>query len=289
MIFAVLSNLSELARNGRRSYMAVMKIRRVMSLLLTYLLILLAVFLWQRKMMYFPARFTEAQQEEMIGDLNLQSWPSSSEPRGLIRKILPTEAKGTVLVFHGNAGAALHRSYYIDALQNLGYRVILAEYPGYGARNGSPSETVLIEDSIASAKMALREFKEPLFLCGESLGSGVVAGIVASHQVPVKGVLLITPFDSMARVAQHHYWFLLARMLILDSYDSLSRLRDFQGNVAVLLAEQDEVIPNERTMALFDGLQASKKLWRFENAGHNSLPMEPWLPWWQDVMRFLNR
>jgi hypothetical protein len=29
----------------------------------------------------------------------------------------------------------------------------------------------------------LREFKEPLFLCGESLDSGVVAGIVASHEV----------------------------------------------------------------------------------------------------------
>lgn len=266
-----------------------MKIRRVMTILLTYLLMLLAVFLLQRKMIYFPARFTRAQQEEMIEGLNLQPWPSASDPHGLMSRSTPAVAKGTVLVFHGNAGSALHRTYFIDALQGLGYRVIVAEYPGYGVRSGAPSETALIEDGIATAKMAWREFKEPLLLCGESLGSGVVAGIVASHQVPVKGLLLIMPFDAMDKVAQHHYWFFLARWLLLDKYDNVPRLRDFSGPIAVLLAEQDEVIPNRRTMALFDALPERKKLWRFAGAGHNTLPMEPWRQWWRETMQFIDR
>lgn len=266
-----------------------MKISGVMTFLLAYLLILLAVFLLQRKMMYFPARFTQAQQEELLAGLNLQDWPSASDLHGLISKTPPADAKGTVLVFHGNAGSALHRTYYVDALQGLGYRVIIAEYPGYGARSGAPSEAALIEDGIATAKLAMHEFKEPIFLCGESLGSGVVAGIVASHQVPVKGLLLITPFDAMDKVAQHHYWFFLARWLIMDKYDNVPRLRDFSGPIAVLLAEQDEVIPNRRTMTLFDALPERKKLWRFEGAGHNTLPMEPWRPWWREAMQFLDR
>jgi len=132
-------------------------------------------------------------------------------------------------------------------------------------------------------------FKEPLFLCGESLGSGVVAGIVASLEVPVKGLLLITPFDGMAKVAQHHYWFLLARWLLLDKFDNIPKLRNFQGHIAVVLAEQDEVIPNQRTMALFDALPERKKLWRFENAGHNNLPLDPWRPWWQETMQFIDQ
>ena len=260
-----------------------------MTFLLTYLLLLLAVFLLQRKMMYFPARFTHEQQEELIAGLNLQPWPSASELHGMIGRTPLVDAKGTVLVFHGNAGAALHRTYYIDALQRLGYRVIIAEYPGYGVRSGTLSEAALIEDGIATAKLVLREFKEPLFLCGESLGSGIVAGIVASLEVPVKGLLLITPFDNMAKVAQHHYWFFLARWLLLDKFDNALRLRDFQGHIAVLLAGQDEVIPNRRTMALFDALPKRKKLWRFENAGHNSLPLEPWHPWWQEVMQLIDQ
>jgi esterase/lipase len=203
------------------------------------------------------------------------------------RKTL-VDAKGTVLVFHGNAGAAVHRTYYIDALQRLGYRVIIAEYPGYGVRDGAPSEKVLIKDGIATAKIALGEFKEPLFLFGESLGSGVVSGIVASQEVPVKGLLLITPFDTMAKVAQHHYWFFLAKWLLIDKFDNVSKLHDFQGNVAVLLAGQDDIVPNQRTMALFDSLSERKKLWRFENSNHNSLPMEHSHLWWQEVMQFID-
>nr|WP_305908180.1 alpha/beta fold hydrolase [Methylomarinum sp. Ch1-1]MDP4520992.1 alpha/beta fold hydrolase [Methylomarinum sp. Ch1-1] len=199
-----------------------------------------------------------------------------------------TDVKGTVLVFHGNAGAALHRTYYVEALCRLGYRAIIAEYPGYGARTGSPSETVLIDDGITIAKKVKQAFQEPLFLCGESLGTGVVAGIVASHQVPVQGVLLITPFDAMAKVAQHHYWFFFARWLLLDKFDNVAKLRDFPGNIAVLMAGQDEIIPNRRTLSLFDNLPAQKRLWRFESASHNNLPLEPWRPWWREAMQFID-
>lgn len=261
-----------------------------MSYLLIYLLILLAVFLLQRKMLYFPAHFTQEQQELQLRELNLKPWPSINDLRGLMSSSPSplNKMKGTVLVFHGNAGAALHRTYYIEALQRLGYRVILAEYPGYGIRSGSPSEKRLIEDGIVTARKVWDEFKEPLFLCGESLGSGVVAGIVASQQVPVKGLLLITPFDSMTKVAQLHYWYFLAHWLLLDNYDNVSKLRHYQGRIAVIMAEQDEVIPNQRTLALYDALSGPKKLWRFEKAGHNSLPLEPMSPWWGEAMAFID-
>ncbi len=265
-----------------------MKVSRTMIFLLSYLLLLLIIFFLQRKMLYFPTRFTQAQQEELLESLDLQPWPSIENLHGLMSKKMLIDAKGTVLVFHGNAGAALHRTYYINALQNLGYRVIIAEYPGYGTRSGVPSETVLIKDGIATAKMALHEFKEPFFLCGESLGSGVVSGIVASQEIPVKGLLLVTPFDTMAKVAQHHYWFFLAKWLLIDKFDNISKLHDFQGNIAMLLAEQDDVVPNQHTMALFDSLSQRKKLWRFKNSNHNSLPMESSHLWWQEVMQFIN-
>lgn len=258
-----------------------------MSLLTGYLLMLIAVFLLQRKMMYFPARATQDEQAQQVSALNLQPWPSLGELRGWISGSKPADSKGTILVFHGNAGSAVHRTYYIDALQHLGYRVILAEYPGYGIRGGEPSEQALIAEGRAAANLAWREFGGPLFLCGESLGSGVVSGVVAAGDIPVKGLLLITPFDSMARLAQQHYWYFLARWLILDKYDNVSRLKNYRGSIAVILAEQDEVVPNRRTMALYDSLSTRKRLWRFRNAGHNTLPMQPGHAWWREVMQFL--
>lgn len=260
-----------------------------MTPLLIYFGILLAVFLMQRKMIYFPERYAWAEREELMVKLDLRPWPSASDMRGLMSGSPLAGAKGTVLVFHGNAGSALHRAYFIDALVRLDYRVIVAEYPGYGSRSGSPSESVLIEDGIAAAKMVVNEFPGPLFLCGESLGSGVVAGVVASQQVPVKGVLLITPFDTMARVAEHHYWFFLARWLLLDKYDNVTKLRDFAGPVAMVVAGRDEVVPNRRSLVLFGALQGIKRLWYFEQAGHNSLPLEAWQSWWSEAMEFLGR
>jgi len=265
-----------------------MQVSRSMTLMLTYLLILLAVFLLQRKMMYFPYRYNPALQNEILSGLSLKPWPNAGELRGIMSKSFLSDAKGTMIVFHGNAGSAVHRTYYIDALQRLGYRVIIAEYPGYGARSGSPSETSLIKDGIETAKTAWQEFKEPLFLCGESLGSGIVSGIIASKQVPVKGLLLIAPFDSMANVAQYHYWFFFAKWLIRDKFNNLKNLRDYTGKTAVVLAGQDEVIPNKRTLALYDALPSEKKLWRFELASHNTLPMAAWYPWWLEAMQFID-
>ena len=165
--------------------------------------------------------------------------------------------------------------------------MILAEYPGYGARDGAPSEATLIANGIETAKRALSDFGGPIFLWGESLGSGVVAGIVENGQIPVKGIVLITPFDSLANVAQHHYWFFLAKWLTLDKFDNVSRLQHYTGPTAIVLAEADEIIPNKYSLNLFASLRHRKKIWTFAQANHNSLPLDPNLPWWQEVMQFV--
>jgi hypothetical protein len=260
----------------------------MLSILLTYLLLLLIVFLFQRKMIYFPDTYSIEDQQQLADQADLKLWPSTSDYRGLIAETSQTTSKGTVIVFHGNAGSATDRAYYLDALEKLGYRVILAEYPGYAARKGAPSEAALISDGIQTAKQALNDFGDPVFLWGESLGSGVVGGIVQSGAVPVKGIVLITPFSSMADVAQHHYWLFLAKWLIKDKFDNIKNLKDYSGNTAMLLAEQDEIIPNKLSLRLFESLSQPKKLWSFKGANHNTLPLDENLPWWREVMQFVS-
>ena len=260
----------------------------MLSILLPYLFLLLIVFLLQRKMIYFPETYPQERLTELSAKNSLTPWPSGQNYRGFISKNKFTQNKGTILVFHGNAGSAIGRSYYTNALNRLGYQVILAEYPGYGARTGHPSETEFVEDSIQTARLALEHFGGPLFLWGESLGGGVVTGIVKSAQVPVKGITLISPFDSMANVAQRHYWFFLAKWLIRDQFNNVKNLQDFAGNTAVIVAKKDEIIPNKHSLLLFKSLSSQKKLWEFENAGHNDWPTSAQLPWWNEVMQFID-
>ena len=229
------------------------------------------------------------QQKELAASLQLKLWPTDDNFLGLISDRDLPKNKGTVIVFHGNAGSANNRLYYIDALENLGYRVVLAEYPGYGAINGKPSEQALLADASKTVSGAIKDFGLPLFLWGESLGSGVVSGVIQSQQFPVKGIALITPYDSLAKVAHHHYWFFLAKWLILDRFDNIKGLQHYTANAAVIMAKKDEIIPNQHTLNLYDSLSGPKKIWTFPDAGHNTLPLAPEQPWWKEVMSFLDQ
>jgi len=260
----------------------------MLSLASLYLLFLLIIFLFQRKLIYFPETYSPDKQTKIISSFNLKPWPVPKNYRGFISQNTPTQSKGTVLIFHGNAGSARSRLYYIAALERLGYRVVLAEYPGYGARTGSPSESIFIKDGVRTARLTQQKFNGPLFLWGESIGAGVVSGIVKTGKVKVKGIILMTPFDSLTNVAQKHYWFFLAKWLIRDKFDNMANLKNYTGHTAVILAEQDTIIPKQNTLNLFNSIDGNKKLWKFPNAGHNSVPIHPDLLWWGEVMKFID-
>ncbi|MGR9044239.1 MAG: alpha/beta hydrolase [Gammaproteobacteria bacterium] len=265
-----------------------MIIRRMLSLLLTYLLFLVIIFLFQRKLIYFPETHSVTRLQELAASKNLWLWPSEDDYRGLIARPAGASPKGTVIVFHGNAGSAVNRGYYAHALGHLGYRVILAEYPGYGARKGTPSEQAFIKDGMATADLALAEFGEPILLWGESLGAGVVSGIVNSRQIPVPAIVLVSPFDSLPRIAGHHYWYFLGHWLTRDRFDNVKNLRGYSGRTAMILAGQDMIIPNRYSLTLFKSLEGPKRLWEFKDAGHNSLPLSPGLTWWREVIQFVD-
>ena len=111
--------------------------------LIGYVALCIIVFIFQRKLLYLPYQVKLSEQSTIAGGLTY--WPSFEVFQGFIGQSKPLETKGTVIVFHGNAGASYHRSYYIKALSMQNMRVILAEYPGYGGRGGRPSEDVLVK------------------------------------------------------------------------------------------------------------------------------------------------
>ena len=245
------------------------------------------VFIFQRKLLYLPNKIQLP--EERAIDEGLLYWPSIENFQGFISQGEPGDAKGTVIVFHGNAGAAYHRSFYAKALSIQHLRVILAEYPGYGGRDGQPSEDLLVKDALETIRLAYQEYGEPLFVWGESLGGGVVSGAVSKTNIPIKGVVMFTPWDSLPNLAQTHYWYLPARWLVLDKYNNIDNLQGFEGNIAVILAENDEVIPVQHGKKLYESITANKKLWLFEDVRHNEVPVAAELHWWKEVIAFVSQ
>ncbi len=256
-----------------------------------YCILMVAGFLWQRKMIYFPDR--EVPAPDPLHAAGLRFWPDQDpdqgeDYRGLVATDSAVEATGTIIVFHGNAGAAWHRSYYVHALLPLGYNVVLAEYPGYGGRNGDPSEESFVNDARATIQLAYDTFGGPLYLWGESLGCGVAAAVAADPPVPVDGVVLVTPWDSLPDLAQSMYWYFPIRWLLRDKFDNVKNLQSFHQPVAIAIAIDDEIIPPARSLRLYESIHAPKRLWRFENAGHNNWPTDPAEKWWREVMQFIS-
>ncbi len=77
--------------------------------------------------------------------------------------------------------------------------------------------------------------------------------------------------------------------MVLNKYDNVENLRGFKGNVAVILAENDEVIPVRHGRRLYDSITSRKNIWVFKDARHNEFPIDAKLHWWKEVVEFISQ
>lgn len=262
----------------------------ILGLVLAYALVLASIYALQGWLIYRPDRAAPEETEREALRLGLAPWPGGMAGyRGLVLRTpgLPGP-RGTIIVAHGNGGSAVHRLYDVAALQPLGFSVLIAEYPGFGARPGRPNEQRLVEDLRQTVRLLAAEQGGPIYLWGESLGCGVVAEAAADPTLPVAGIALVTPWDSLPDLAQALYWFVPIRYLMRERYDSVANLAGFRGPVAVVMAGADQVIPKRLTRRLYDALQAPKRLWVLPEEDHNSWAGRPDAPWWREVASFIS-
>lgn len=256
----------------------------LVTLLVCYALMCVVMFALQRKLLYLPGPGSTSD----LRTSGIERWPRGQpDYLGLMGTGAAESVVANIIVFHGNAGSAVDRRYYIAALERRGFRVFINEYPGYGGRAGSPSETTLTRHAERLVAAVSHAFPEPVFLWGESLGAGV-AGAIASR-VDAAGVVLLTPWDSLPSVAQAQFWFLPARWLVLDRYNTVENLGEYEGPVAVIVAGRDEVIAPSHGRNLFASLSGEKRFWEFAEAGHNSWPAGEHHEWWTEVTDYLTQ
>ena len=257
-----------------------------LRVVLYVLLTIGALALFQDRLLYFPDTPPLA---AVVADARrdgLAPWPGADDYRGLLREPAGP-ARGTIVLFHGNAGHAGHRAAYADALTPLGLRVILAEYPGYGPRPGRLGEGPLVADAAQTVALARQRFAGPLLLGGESLGAGIAAAVVASAGTRADGLLLITPWDTLENVARHHYPWAPVGWLLRDRYDNVANLAQFTGRVLVAVAAADGIVPARFGTALHAALREPKRLVPIPGADHNDWFDRVDAAWWRAAVDYL--
>lgn len=241
----------------------------------------------QNKFLYFPN--DERPTVQMLAAENLALWQvTDSDYRGVIAAGHEAAPSGTIVLFHGNGGTAFDRGFYMEPLTHLGFRVILAEYPKYGGRPGKVGEKPFVSDGLETVQLAYARFGDPLYLLGESLGCGVAAAIAKQTKVPIAGIILITPWDTLASVAKSLFPFLPVKLVLTDKYDSIANLQSFNGPISVVGAERDEILPIRHAQNLYANLpQSRKRMWVIRGAGHNDWPFYVDAVFWKEMTDFV--
>ena len=260
-------------------------VRRMLLILVgAYALILALVFLFQRRLIYLPTRLEPDVALQIAAQHHVLPWRNRTGR--IIGWHWPASAAshGTVLIAHGNAGSAIDRNYLAEPIRDAAdVDVFVLEYPGYGARDGSPTERSLLAAADDAFEALIQ--RTPVFVVSESLGAGVAAYLAKTHADQIPGLVLFAPYNSLAAVAQQAIRFLPMALVLRDRFDPAAWLRDYRGPIAIVLAGSDEVIPPQFGRRLYDGYAGPKKLEVIPGAHHNDIAVQS-AAWWKDVFAF---
>jgi pimeloyl-ACP methyl ester carboxylesterase len=261
--------------------------RRVfVAVVFAYVAICAIVAINQRQLIYHPPVFDATTADQMAAIKRLERWTTSSgEPIGWKRPSPRQPSEGQMLIFHGNGDTALDCSGFADVIQRIApLDAFMPEYPGYGDLPGKPTEH-LIDAAVDRAINSLSP-KAPIYLVGESLGTGVATWLAGRHPDRIAGVILLAPYNRLSAVGQRDYPFLPVRLLLRDQFASDEYLRTYSGPVAILVGGADNVVPEKFGRRLYDGYGGPKRLWEFPADDHGTVMQQP-LEVWSEILAFL--
>jgi len=196
----------------------------------------------------------------------------------------------TLLWFHGNAGNMGHRVDDLALFHHLlGVNVFIFDYRGYGNSKGKPSERgVYLDSRAALAYLTGREDVAPerIVYFGRSLGAAVAVELALHH--PPDGMVLYSPFTSLADMGAALYTFSPVRLMAGNRLDSLARIGQYQGPLLVIHGEADEIIPIEQGRALYEAASGPKTFYPVRGAYHNDRLGDAEVGLWAAFHQFLS-
>ncbi|MCE5280197.1 MAG: alpha/beta hydrolase [Planctomycetaceae bacterium] len=245
-----------------------MILRIIILLVGSYLILFTVAWLVQSRLVYFPTKtwriapaalgFEELNFAAADG-VKLSAWFSPAP-----------QARGVILICHGNGGNVSHRAEMMLTFNRLGYSAMCFDYRGYGHSEGSPDEQGTYADARAAWDYLLTRGDTKaadIVIYGESLGGGVAAHLAAGVG-SCRALVLQSTFSSLTDVAAHHYWYLPVRWLLRFRYPSAEHAQKVTCPVLVIHSPEDEIVPYKFGRKLFEAAHEPKAFLEI-HGGHN--------------------
>src|SRR5262245_9776423 len=193
---------------------------------------------------------------------------------GAPRRGAPRPGGPAVLVCNGNGGNRSMRAPLAAALARMGLHVLVFDYRGYGGNPGRPSEEGLADDARAALRyLTGRPEVDPgrVVLFGESLGAAVALRLAPER--PPAGLVLRSPFTSLAEVGQVHYPWLPVSWLLRDRFDAAALVGRLDAPLLVVAGGRDRIVPVGHSRRLFAAAPPPRRLVVLEGADHTDLDL----------------
>lgn len=194
---------------------------------------------------------------------------------------------GSVVYFHGNAGNACDRSYFLRHLSELPYDFYFLEYPGYGDHPEKATQESILKHALSLVDEIGQ--KSPIVLFGESLGSGVATYVASERPDHVRGLILQAPYPNLAKVAQHHYPYIPAKLLLRHSFPASEWAMKLSKGIQPLIfvAENDQTIPTKFSYEQANNFPLEAKIQTFANSRHSSMSDDHPELYWNSIADYL--
>lgn len=183
---------------------------------------------------------------------------------------------GLILAFHGNADLAVWQIPWAQELaKRTGWRVMLAEYRGYGGNSGKPTYANAQLDARAALRFASDSLAAPvsrMAFFGHSLGSAIATEL-AAESTPAM-LLLQSPFTSardMARIIVARPVAAAFSLISRVHYDTETKVANLDAPVHVAHGERDLIIPVRMGRRVHAAAKVKGRLLVVPGAGHNNV------------------
>ena len=225
-------------------------------LIFLYVLIGFFIYIFQGKLLYHPGEnnyLDDASLNHQIKKVHIQS------DKKLVAWYFKKNPKyKTLLFFHGNAGKIDNRIYKLNEFSKLNVNYLIFAYRGFSGNEGDPSEKGLYKDARAVKYwLNLNNIQDnEIVLYGESLGTAVAVDL--AKEFSFSGIILESPFTSMAKLAKKHYPYLPVKFLLKDRYETIKKLNEINSPILVMHGAKDNIVPFDMGVKVYENANNPK-------------------------------
>ncbi|MBS3969055.1 MAG: alpha/beta hydrolase [Clostridia bacterium] len=196
--------------------------------------------------------------------------PDNIELHGWLVKNSPYKKSPLIIYFGGNAEEVswqIENAFKID-----NWSMALINYRGYGLSQGKPGQKHLYNDAVEIYDYFSQRNDidaGQIAVMGRSLGTGVAIHLAKERDL--KGIILISPYDSIANVAKETFPSILVSNLLKHPFNVVEIAHDLKVPLLAITASEDRVISQERSQKLIESWGGNYFWHVIQDRGHNDL------------------